>query len=188
MFNQIRDLFAQLPAARVRGYDAGRFSFNVKGGRCEKCQGDGLIKIEMHFLPPVYVTCEACGGRRYNRETLEITYKGMNIADVLDMTVDEAVTFFRAVPQIHDACLTLAEVGLGYLRLGPIRHHPQRRRSPAPETGRRTEPQGHRPHALHPGRTDHRPAFPRRGQAAGSAVQAPRHAATRCWSSSTTST
>jgi excinuclease ABC subunit A len=118
MFNHIRDLFAKLPAAKIRGYDAGRFSFNVKGGRCEKCQGDGLIKIEMHFLPPVYVTCEACNGRRYNRETLEIHYKGMNIADVLDMTVDEAVTFFRAVPHIYDACLTLAEVGLGYLRLG----------------------------------------------------------------------
>jgi excinuclease ABC subunit A len=118
MFNHIRDLFARLPAAKIRGYDAGRFSFNVKGGRCEKCQGDGLIKIEMHFLPPVYVTCEACNGRRYNRETLEINYKGMNIADVLDMTVDEAVTFFRAVPHIYDSCLTLAEVGLGYLRLG----------------------------------------------------------------------
>ena len=118
MFNAIRDLFSRLPAARVRGYDAGRFSFNVKGGRCEKCEGDGLIKIEMHFLPPVYVTCEACNGRRYNRETLEITYKGKNIADVLDMTVDEAVTFFRAVPQIYDPLLTLAEVGLGYIRLG----------------------------------------------------------------------
>jgi excinuclease ABC subunit A len=118
MFNHIRDLFAKLPAARIRGYEAGRFSFNVKGGRCEKCQGDGLIKIEMHFLPPVYVTCEACNGRRYNRETLEISYKGMNIADVLGMTVDEAVTFFRAVPQIHDPCLTLADVGLGYLGLG----------------------------------------------------------------------
>jgi excinuclease ABC subunit A len=118
MFNAIRDLFARLPAARVRGYESGRFSFNVKGGRCEKCQGDGLIKIEMHFLPPVYVTCEACGGRRYNRETLEINYKGKNIADVLDMTVDEAVTFFRAVPQIYDPLLTLAEVGLGYIRLG----------------------------------------------------------------------
>ena len=90
----------------------------MKGGRCEKCQGDGLIKIEMHFLPPVYVTCEACAGRRYNRETLDINYKGMNIADVLAMTVDEAVNFFRAVPQIYDPCLTLAEVGLGYLRLG----------------------------------------------------------------------
>jgi excinuclease ABC subunit A len=118
MFNAIRDLFSRLPAARVRGYESGRFSFNVKGGRCEKCQGDGLIKIEMHFLPPVYVTCEACGGRRYNRETLEINYKGKNIADVLDMTVDEAVTFFRAVPQIYDPLLTLAEVGLGYIRLG----------------------------------------------------------------------
>jgi excinuclease ABC subunit A len=118
MFNQIRDLFAKLPAAKIRGYEAGRFSFNVKGGRCEKCQGDGLIKIEMHFLPPIYVTCEACNGRRYNRETLEIHYKGMNIADVLDMTVDEAVTFFRAVPKIYEPCLTLAEVGLGYVRLG----------------------------------------------------------------------
>ena len=118
MFNAIRDLFSRLPTARVRGYDAGRFSFNVKGGRCEKCEGDGLIKIEMHFLPPVYVTCEACNGRRYNRETLEITYKGKNIADVLDMTVDEGVSFFRAVPQIYDPLLTLAEVGLGYIRLG----------------------------------------------------------------------
>lgn len=118
MFNQIRDLFSKLPAARIRGYESGRFSFNVKGGRCEKCQGDGLIKIEMHFLPPVYVTCEACNGRRYNRETLEITYKGLNIADVLELTVDEAVTFFRAVPQIYDPLLTLAEVGLGYIRLG----------------------------------------------------------------------
>ena len=118
MFNHIRDLFARLPAAKIRGYDSGRFSFNVKGGRCEKCQGDGLLKIEMHFLPPVYVTCESCNGRRYNRETLEINFKGMNIADVLDMTVDEAVTFFRSVPQIHDSCLTLAEVGLGYIRLG----------------------------------------------------------------------
>ena len=118
MFNHIRTLFAKLPAARVRGYDVGRFSFNVKGGRCEKCQGDGVIKIEMNFLPPVYVTCEACAGKRYNRETLEISYKGLNVADVLAMTVDEAVTFFRAVPQIHDICLTLAEVGLGYIGLG----------------------------------------------------------------------
>jgi excinuclease ABC subunit A len=118
MFNHIRDLFAKLPAAKIRGYEAGRFSFNVKGGRCEKCEGDGLIKIEMHFLPPIYVTCEACNGRRYNRETLEIHFKGMNIADVLDMTVDEAATFFRAVPKIYEPCLTLGEVGLGYVRLG----------------------------------------------------------------------
>jgi excinuclease ABC subunit A len=118
MFNHIRDLFAKLPAAKIRGYAPGRFSFNVKGGRCEKCEGDGLLKIEMNFLPPVYVTCEVCGGKRYNRETLEITYKGKNIADVLAMTVDEAVTFFRAVPQIYAPLLTLAEVGLGYIGLG----------------------------------------------------------------------
>ena len=102
----------------MRGNEPGRFSYNVKGGRCEKCEGDGLIKIEMNFLPPVYVVCEVCGGKRYNRETLEINYKGKNIADVLDMTVDEAVTFFRAVPKIFDPLLTLAEVGLGYIRLG----------------------------------------------------------------------
>ncbi|HUZ06158.1 MAG TPA: excinuclease ABC subunit UvrA, partial [Candidatus Paceibacterota bacterium] len=118
MFNHIRDLFARLPAAKVRGYEPGRFSFNVKGGRCEKCEGDGVLKIEMNFLPSVYVTCEACGGKRYNRETLEISYKGKNIADVLDMTVDEAVNFFRAVPKIFDPLLTLAEVGLGYIHLG----------------------------------------------------------------------
>jgi excinuclease ABC subunit A len=118
MFNHIRDLFAKLPAAKVRGYEPGRFSFNLKGGRCEKCEGDGVLKIEMNFLPAVYVTCEACNGRRYNRETLEIAYKGKNIAGVLDMTVEEAVTFFRAVPKIFDPLLTLAEVGLGYIRLG----------------------------------------------------------------------
>jgi excinuclease ABC subunit A len=118
MFNHIRDLFAKLPAAKIRGYEPGRFSFNVKGGRCEKCEGDGVLKIEMNFLPAVYVTCEACNGKRYNRETLEISFKGKNIADVLDMTVEEAVTFFRAVPKIFDPLLTLAEVGLGYIRLG----------------------------------------------------------------------
>jgi len=118
MFNHIRTLFAQLPNARVRGYGPGRFSFNVKGGRCEACQGDGIIKIEMHFLPDVYVTCEQCGGKRYSRETLEITYKGRNIADVLDMTVDEAEEFFRAVPKVRDILQTLQEVGLGYLKIG----------------------------------------------------------------------
>jgi excinuclease ABC subunit A len=117
-FTPIRELLAQLPAARVRGYDAGRFSFNVKGGRCENCEGGGLIKIEMHFLPDVYVECEVCHGRRYNRETLEITYKGKNIADVLDMTVDEAARFFRNVPSISDKLNALLDVGLGYLRLG----------------------------------------------------------------------
>ena len=117
-FTPIRELFSQLPSARVRGYDAGRFSFNVKGGRCENCEGDGLIKIEMHFLPDVYVECEVCRGKRYNRETLEITYKGKHIADVLDLTVDEAARFFRNVPSISDKLDSLLDVGLGYLRLG----------------------------------------------------------------------
>src|SRR5256714_1315398 len=117
-FAPMRDVFAQLPTARVRGYDAGRFSFNVKGGRCENCEGGGLIKVEMHFLPDVYVECEVCRGRRYNRETLEITYKGKNIAAVLDLTVDEAARFFRNVPGISDKLVALLDVGLGYLRLG----------------------------------------------------------------------
>jgi excinuclease ABC subunit A len=117
-FTPIRELFSQLPVARVRGYDAGRFSFNVKGGRCENCEGGGLIKIEMHFLPEVYVECEVCHGKRYNRETLEITYKGRNIADVLDLTVDEAARFFRNVPSISEKLNSLLDVGLGYLRLG----------------------------------------------------------------------
>jgi len=117
-FNAIRDLFAHLPSSRVRGYGPGRFSFNVKGGRCEHCEGDGVIKIEMNFLPPVYVTCEACSGRRFNRETLEITYKGLNIADVLEMTVDDGLNFFRNVPAAADKLEALASVGLGYLHLG----------------------------------------------------------------------
>ncbi len=117
-FTPIRELFSQLPASRIRGYDAGRFSFNVKGGRCENCEGGGLIKIEMHFLPDVYVECEVCGGARYNRETLEITFKGKNIADVLRMTVDEAARFFRSVPTVSDKLEALLDVGLGYVRLG----------------------------------------------------------------------
>ncbi len=117
-FGPIRELFAGLPASRIRGYDSGRFSFNVKGGRCESCEGDGMKKIEMHFLADVYVECEVCHGRRYNRETLEITYKGKNIADVLDMTVDEAARFFRNVTTISDKLLALEDVGLGYVHLG----------------------------------------------------------------------
>ena len=117
-FGPVRELFAQLPAARVRGYDAGRFSFNVKGGRCEHCEGDGVMKIEMQFLPDVHVTCEVCEGKRYNRETLEVTFKGKNIADVLDMTIEEASRFFRAVPAVADRLAAMEAVGLGYLRLG----------------------------------------------------------------------
>ncbi|MGE5503689.1 MAG: excinuclease ABC subunit UvrA [Actinomycetota bacterium] len=117
-FTPIRDWFTELPEAKVRGYKAGRFSFNVKGGRCEACQGDGVIKIEMHFLPDVYVECDVCKGKRYNRETLEITFKGKSIADVLDMTVEEAADFFRAVPAIRDKMETLRRVGLDYIHLG----------------------------------------------------------------------
>ncbi|MEW5993641.1 MAG: excinuclease ABC subunit UvrA, partial [Candidatus Zixiibacteriota bacterium] len=118
VFTHIRDLFAGLPESRARGYMPGRFSFNVRGGRCEACEGDGIIKIEMHFLPDVYVPCEVCKGKRYNRETLEIAYKGKNIADVLDMTVDEALTFFENIPRIKKKLLTLRDVGLGYIHLG----------------------------------------------------------------------
>jgi len=117
-FGPIRDWFAGLPEAKARGYGPGRFSFNVKGGRCEACSGDGLIKIEMHFLPDVYVTCDVCKGRRYNRETLEILFKGKSIADVLDMTVEEAASFFKAVPSIRDKMATLERVGLGYVKVG----------------------------------------------------------------------
>jgi len=117
-FTNIRDWFAGLPESEARGYKPGRFSFNVKGGRCEVCSGDGLIKIEMHFLPDVYVTCEECQGKRYNRETLEVKFKGMSIADVLDMTVEDAVEFFKAVPPIRDKMAMLAEVGLGYVKVG----------------------------------------------------------------------
>lgn len=118
MFTAIRDLFAGLPEAKMRGYSKGRFSFNVKGGRCEACSGDGIIKIEMHFLPDVYVPCEVCKGRRYNRETLEVKYKGKNIFDVLDMSVTEAVEFFQNLPSISRPLKTLEEVGLGYIKLG----------------------------------------------------------------------
>jgi excinuclease ABC subunit A len=117
-FTNIRDWFAGLPEAQARGYKPGRFSFNVKGGRCEACTGDGLIKIEMHFLPDVYVTCDVCHGARYNRETLEVKFKGKSIADVLDMTVEDAVEFFKAVPPIRDKMAMLAEVGLGYVKVG----------------------------------------------------------------------
>nr|WP_325251973.1 excinuclease ABC subunit UvrA [Amylibacter sp.] len=117
-FTPIRDWFAGLPEAKARGYKPGRFSFNVKGGRCEACQGDGLIKIEMHFLPDVYVTCESCAGKRYNRETLEVLFKGKSIADVLDMTVEDAETFFQAVPSIRDKMTALLRVGLGYIKVG----------------------------------------------------------------------
>ena len=118
LFDRIRTLFASTPEARTRGYQPGRFSFNVKGGRCEACKGDGTIKIEMHFLPDVYVPCEICEGRRYNRDTLQILWKGHSIADVLDMPVEEALHFFEAQPPIARILQTIFDVGLGYIRLG----------------------------------------------------------------------
>ena len=118
VFDQIRDLFAATADAKAKGYKKGRFSFNVKGGRCEACSGDGILKIEMHFLPDVYVPCEVCGGKRYNRETLEVKYKGKSIYDVLNMTVEEAVHFFAPVPSIHRKIQTLYDVGLSYVKLG----------------------------------------------------------------------
>ncbi|HIQ12604.1 MAG TPA: ATP-binding cassette domain-containing protein, partial [Caldilineales bacterium] len=118
VFTPIRKLFAGLPEAKLRGYKPGRFSFNVKGGRCEACRGDGIIRIEMQFLPDVYVPCEVCHGKRYNRETLEIRYKGKNISEVLEMTVDEALAFFQNITSIRNKLETLSRVGLGYIRLG----------------------------------------------------------------------
>jgi excinuclease ABC subunit A len=118
IFTDIRDLFAQLPEAKLRGYKPGRFSFNVKGGRCESCQGDGILRIEMHFLPDVYIQCENCLGARYNRETLQVKYKGKTIADVLDMTANQAVEFLANIPRIRRKLETLRDVGLGYIKLG----------------------------------------------------------------------
>jgi len=118
VFTIIRDLFSQVPESRMRGYKPGRFSFNVKGGRCEACQGDGVLKVEMHFLPDVFVTCEVCDGKRFNRETLEILYKGKNIADVLEMTVEEAEDFFQNIPSAKTKLKTIADVGLDYIHLG----------------------------------------------------------------------
>jgi excinuclease ABC subunit A len=118
LFDQVRDLYSRTPEARARGYKPGRFSFNVKGGRCEVCSGDGQIKIEMHFLPDVYVPCEQCHGKRYNRETLEVRFKGKNIAEVLEMPIEEALEFFAHIPKIRRRVQTLNDVGLGYMRLG----------------------------------------------------------------------
>ena len=118
LWSPLRDLFASLPESKIRGYKPGRFSFNVKGGRCETCRGAGIEVIEMQFLPPVHVTCSECNGRRYNRETLQVRFKGKNIADILDMRIDEAVKFFESVPSIHRRLDTLCQVGMGYVKLG----------------------------------------------------------------------
>ena len=118
VFTAIRDLFAATPDAKERGYKSGRFSFNVAGGRCEHCQGDGIIQIAMHFLPDIFVPCEVCGGKRYNRETLEVKYKGKSIADILEMTVEESAEFFKPVSAIYNKLSTICDVGLGYIQLG----------------------------------------------------------------------
>ncbi len=118
IFTPIRELFAEMPEAKIRGYGPGRFSFNVKGGRCESCQGDGLVKIEMHFLPDVYVPCDVCKGKRYNRETLEVSFRGLNVAEILELTVEDSLAFFENQPRIHQKLQTLFDVGLGYIHLG----------------------------------------------------------------------
>ncbi|MEY4388917.1 MAG: hypothetical protein RLZZ432_636, partial [Chloroflexota bacterium] len=118
LFTHLRELYAQVPEARSRGYDAGRFSFNVKGGRCESCQGDGVMRVEMHFLPDVYVPCDVCRGKRYNRETLEVLYRGKSIHDALDMTIEDALKFFQNIPAVQSKLQTLLDVGLRYVKLG----------------------------------------------------------------------
>ena len=185
LFTPIRELFAQVKEARERGYGPGRFSFNVKGGRCEACQGDGLIKVEMHFLPDVYVPCDVCHGQRYNRETLEIQYKGRNIHDVLSMTVEQAHAFFEPVPVVARKLSTLLDVGLGYITLGTIGDHAFGRRGAAGQAGAGAVEARHRPHAVHPGRADDRPAFPRHRDAADGAASACATTATPSSSSST---
>jgi excinuclease ABC subunit A len=118
VFSLLRELYAGLPESRARGYKAGRFSFNVKGGRCEACQGDGVLRVEMHFLPDVFVTCEACQGRRYNRETLEVLYRGLSIADALELTATQAIEIFESIPRVRERLAALGRVGLGYISLG----------------------------------------------------------------------
>ena len=151
VFDMIRDLFASTADAKARGYKKGRFSFNVKGGRCEACAGDGILKIEMHFLPDVYVPCEVCQGKRYNRETLEVKYKGKSIYDVLDMTVEEALTFFENVPFVRRKIETLYDVGLSYIKLGAAVYDAVRRRSAEDQAGYGTEPPQYRQDGIYSG-------------------------------------
>ena len=166
VFDRIRGLFAETPEAKVRGYLAGRFSFNVKGGRCEACSGDGTLKIEMNFLPDVYVDCEVCGGKRYNRDTLQVHYKGKNIAEVLEMSIAEAEVFFEPIHAIHRYMKTLVDVGLGYVRSGAGGDHPVGRRGAAREARDRTAEALERAQHLCARRADDGPALRGRAQTA----------------------
>ena len=170
-FTPIREWFAGLPESKARGYEPGRFSFNVKGGRCEACQGDGVIKIEMHFLPDVYVTCDVCKGKRYNRETLEVQFKGKSIADVLDMTVEEALNFFKAVPRVREPLALLHRVGLDYIHVGQQATTLSGGEAQRVKLAKELSKARHRPHALHFGRAHHRPALPRRRKTPRSAAR-----------------
>ncbi len=180
LFTPIRELFAQVKEARERGYGPGRFSFNVKGGRCEACQGDGLIKVEMHFLPDVYVPCDVCHGQRYNRETLEIRYKDRNIHEVLSMTVEQAYAFFEPVPSVARKLATLLDVGLGYITLGQSATTLVGRRGATGEARARIVEARHGAHALHSRRADHGPAFSRYRDAVDRAAPAARSRQHRC--------
>ncbi|EEB36756.1 hypothetical protein ANHYDRO_00357 [Anaerococcus hydrogenalis DSM 7454] len=164
LFDNIRDVFAMTTEAKMKGFDKGRFSFNVKGGRCEACKGDGTIKVDMMFLPDVYVPCEVCHGQRYNRETLEVKYKGKNISEVLDMTVEEALKFFENHPSIVRKLQTLYDVGLGYIKNRSTINRTFRRRSPKSKTCKRACKKIHRPNPIHFGRTNNRPSHGRRPQ------------------------
>ena len=174
LWGPLRELLAAVPESRLRGYKPGRFSFNVKGGRCEACEGAGIVQIEMHFLPDVYVQCEVCKGKRYNRETLEIHYKGKNVAEILEMTVEEALKFFDAVPSIKNKLQTLFDVGMGYIHLGQpattLSGGEAQRVKLATELSKRATGQD----LLHPRRADHRPPLRRRGAPPQRAVTAGR--------------
>ena len=180
VFDHVRKLFASTPEAKMRGYLQGRFSFNVKGGRCEACSGDGTIKIEMNFLPDVYVPCEVCHGARYNRETLEVHYKGKTIAEVLDMPIEEAADFFAAVPAIARHMQTLCEVGPRLRPARPAGHDAVRRRGAAGQAVQRAAEALDRPHRLRPRRADHRAALRGHPQAARGALQPGRQGQHRC--------
>ena len=167
LYDHLRELFAQVPDARVRGYQAERFSFNAAGGRCEACGGDGVVRVEMYFLPELFVTCDVCKGRRYNRETLEIKFKGYSIADILDLSVTQAIELLNTIGPIHDRLRTLRDVGLGYLKLGQSASTLSGGEAQRVKLARELAEKIDWPFALYPGRTNHRPSFRRRPKTFG---------------------